>query len=379
MPFFYSQYLKDAKPKGPPKSLGVLNTKNNKAKPTNTINTRRGGQPSPRSGGRLVWHSNIGSSQKGSRGPTKSYKPLGYKAGNKVVHFSTIEVQPFHFNWNLVDDVFYTRAELKSMGQSRFDDAATLRQQRHLDEKKEGGDRQTVDDVDIAQKSKGRDIAALLSKVLEDEDRDENVSIRGIEHFVYPDLQQEMIRRKKEVQREVLGFVRSKRPDPQGWRLAQHSRTFSQWARNVALEKGMKYCMNNASCDPEVNISRDELERFQKSTDELEASSRTLHGSQSFSGCTGSGSFDTNDDRPAAQSVLHQISEDDGDNNNNNNDNNHNNSNNEIGGNETDMTEDMSEEGNVSSKQGGEDKGENDKRSDISHGTQSTCENTGER
>lgn len=40
------------------------------------------------------------------------------------------------------------------------------------------------------------------------------MSIPVIEHFVYPDLQQEMIRRKKEVQREVLEFVRSKQPDP---------------------------------------------------------------------------------------------------------------------------------------------------------------------
>jgi len=217
------------------------------------------------------------------------------------VHFSTIEVQPFHFDWSLANDVFYTRKELSAMGQSRFDDAATLRQKRHQAEN--GG--HAMDDVDISKRSKVEDITTLLSSAFDDPDRDDNVSIRGIEHFVYPGLQQEMIRRKKEVQREVMGFVRSKRPDPQGWRLAQHSRSFSQWARNVALEKGMKYCMNNAAGDPEIVISKNELERFQKSRDELEDASHCLRGSSSFS--AGSSSFDV--ENPSSLRVLHEIAE----------------------------------------------------------------------
>lgn len=125
--------------------------------------------------------------------------------------------------------------------------------------------------MDISKKSKDKDIAALLNIALDDPDLDENVSIRGIEHFVYPDLQQEMIRRKKEQQREVLEFARSPRPDPQGWRLADHSRYFSLWARTVAVEKAMKYRVNNAAVDPEGGtISKDELERMQRSGDELE-------------------------------------------------------------------------------------------------------------
>lgn len=296
MPFFYSQYLKDDKGKGgrPSGSGG------SKVTTATALNLRSGvslgsagtrkQQPSPsrrNSGSRLVWHSNIGASAL-RKSPKANFK---YKAdGKKVVHFSTIEVQPFHFDWDLAPDVFYTRRELTAMGQSRFDDAATLRQQRLLDGNSKGA---SMDDGDISTKSKNKDVGSLLTTALEDSDIDDNVSIRGIEHFVYPNLQQEMIRRKKEVQREVLEFVRSKRPDPQGWRLAQHSRTYSQWARNVALEKGMKYYMNNVATDPEINISEDEMARLQKSTDELEASTRSLRGSNSFSanGST-SASFD---------------------------------------------------------------------------------------
>ena len=319
MPFFYSQYLKDAKPSRPPKSQTTSVSKN-KSPSNNKGGQRPGlGVKRPSFSNKLVWHSNIGASGR-SREP-RNFKPLGYTDGDKVVHFSTIEVQPFHFDWSLADDVFYSRKELQTMGQSRFDDAATLRAQRRLSERNNnnnnnknkkntnGGelDGHTVDDVDIVKKSNVQDIATLLSMALEDDDQDENVSIRGIEHFVYPDLQQEMIRRKKEVQREVLEFVRSKRPDPQGWRLAQHSRTFSQWARNVALEKGMKYCMNNVANDDEITMSKDELERIQRSTDELEASCRSLRGSSSFSG-TGSVSFD-NDERHTGLNELPQISE----------------------------------------------------------------------
>ena len=316
MPFFYSQYLKDAKPKGQPKqSNKTTNKPTHKRTSSNTAKrpttTARGGGSG--SASRLVWHSNIGASSK-TRAPA-NFKPLGYTDGKKVVHFSTIEVQPFHFDWSVADDVFYTRKELTAMGQARFDDAAILRQQRHNREK----DEVSVDDVDIVKKSKVKDIATLLTMALDDSDQDENVSIRGIEHFVYPDLQQEMIRKKKEVQREVLGFVRAKRADPQGWRLAQHSRTFSQWARNVALEKGMKYCMNNCAGDDtgETVISDEEKEQFQRSTDELEASSRSLHGSQSFSGPASSRSYDAEDRPKTPVNVLQQISENEDDSNNN--------------------------------------------------------------
>lgn len=215
------------------------------------------------------------------------------------MHFATVEVRHFRFDWKLADEVFYSRAELAAMGQARFDDAATLRAQRRVNQDDKGGgvgsgvvgggavgeQRHTVDDVAISKKSKEKDIATLLNTALDDPDLDEKVSIRGIEHFVYPDLQQEMIRRKKELQREVLEFARSPRPDPQGWRLAEHSRFFSLWARTVAVEKAMKYYINNAAADPEVGtISRDELERIQRSGDELESTtSRMRRGSSILS------------------------------------------------------------------------------------------------
>jgi hypothetical protein len=298
MPFFHSLYLKDAKVKAQQSRGSLLGGASRSgisigAKP----NTANSNQRRPAA---LVWHSNTGSSGRG-KGAQNNYKPLTYNAdGKKVVHFSTVEVQQFHFDWSLADQVFYTRKELTAMGQNRFDDADLLRRQRQLDG---GGDgQQTVDDVGTSKKSKLVAIADLLSLALSDEDRDDNVSIRGIEHFVYPDLQQEMIRRKKEVQREVMDFVRARRPDPQGWRLAEHSRTYSQWARNVALEKGMKYCMNNAAGDPEVNMSQDELDRCRKSTDELESYNKSLRGSASFS--APSESFNAVADRPRPEILL---------------------------------------------------------------------------
>lgn len=222
MPFFYSQYLKDEKQK--PKT---------KRPP-----------PSPRSqsqrpAGRLVWHSNVGGGRVSSK--RNNFQPLKYRDGKKTVHFSTIEVQQFHFDWNCVNDCFYSRKELTAMGSQRFDDAALLRRERHLDVP--DSNQASSDDLDVGIKNKPKCINALLTTALEDPDDNPDTSIRGIEHFVYPELQQEMIRKKKEVQAQVIQFVKAKRPDPQGWRLANHSRMYSQWARDVALEKGRAYRM----------------------------------------------------------------------------------------------------------------------------------------
>lgn len=133
------------------------------------------------------------------------------------------------------------------MGSARFDDAATLRKERQLDTGTSTGNPNTAsqDDLDINIKNKPKSISALLELALDDKDQNPDVSIRGIEHFVYPELQQEMIRKKKEVQAQVMLYVKSKRPDPQGWRLANHSRMYSQWARDVALEKGRAYRMHD--------------------------------------------------------------------------------------------------------------------------------------
>jgi hypothetical protein len=70
------------------------------------------------------------------------------------------------------------------------------------------------DDLDMGLKNKPKSIHALLDLVLNTPDDHDTTSIRGIEHLIYPELQQEMIRKKKEVQSQVMLFVTSKKPDP---------------------------------------------------------------------------------------------------------------------------------------------------------------------
>jgi hypothetical protein len=162
-------------------------------------------------------------------------KPARKKAAR--VHFSSkeAEVHRYEFNPSLVGDVFYTRCELEDMDRSRYEDAAMLRKQR-------------LNDLEqLSNESTRNDVTMLLAKALSDNDWDEATSIKGIEHFVYPAIRREMIQRKDELRREVLNFAHSKRPDPQGWRLAQHSRMLSRWAQEVAQEKGMRYRVKDVS------------------------------------------------------------------------------------------------------------------------------------
>lgn len=302
---FYSRYLQRD-------STSPRHAKNTKAKAPSR-------QPS---GSRLVWHSNIGASNKNRK--QQAYKPLQRNKDGlgKAVHFSTIEVQPFHFDWSLAGDVFYTRKEITAMGQKRFDDAAKIkahnkskkeRQQSSSTRNGSGASSSTKDDTQMCRKSREKDIESLLSLALGDQDDYDGTSIRGIEHFVYSQLQQEMIRRKKEVQREVLGYVKSKRPDPQGWRLAEHSRSHSQWARNVAQEKGLKYCSNNANMSLDLKNSTSMEKTLQQSRDELEGNIRALRGassfSQEFTEGTRSHSFDNEPSRRSTD--LGGIKEDD--------------------------------------------------------------------
>ncbi|KAL7553644.1 hypothetical protein ACHAWF_016951 [Thalassiosira exigua] len=146
------------------------------------------------------------------------------------------EVHTYGFDPNLVGDIFYKRCELEDMGRSRYEDAAMLLKHR-------------LNDLEhLSKKSTRNDVAMLLAKALSDDDRDdEEMSIKGIEHFVYPKLRREMIQHKNELRREVLNFAHSKRPDTQGWRLAQHSRMLSRWAQEVAQEKGMRYRRKDVS------------------------------------------------------------------------------------------------------------------------------------
>lgn len=327
MPFFYSQYLKDDKKawaarevsqkidihQQPPKASSITN--NNK-QPTNKLISKQQSfkkrpqqvqqrsspqRPEPASStpSRLVWHSNVGSSLKTG---TPNNKHAAKRAGGgffsafqyndptkkKTVHFATIEVQPYNWDYSCDKDVYYRKDQITAMNKQRFTDASKLRKQRNIkvpsSKDKKGGDKENkkaCDDVDISKRAS--DITTLLNEAFDAErDVDEQVSIRGIEHFVYPELQQEMIRRKKHAKREVLNFKKAKRPDPQGWRLAKLSEANTQWARDVAIEKGMRYCMNQEAIygTDTCGISRDELER---SKDELD----NLHMLKSSASCVG--------------------------------------------------------------------------------------------
>ena len=169
------------------------------------------------------------------------------------------------------------------MNKQRFTDASTLRKVRNikvpLSSKKKNKNKNTKeeeqakakDDVDIAKRTTAN-IQQLLHEALDPTtDIDPEISIRGIEHFVYPTLQQEMIRQKKHAKAELLTFQRRKKPDPQGWRLARLSEANTQWAREVGIEKGMRYCMNQEMIygEEECGISRDELERSKDELDNL--------------------------------------------------------------------------------------------------------------
>ncbi|KAL7537564.1 hypothetical protein ACHAWF_007649 [Thalassiosira exigua] len=134
------------------------------------------------------------------------------------------------------------------MSESRFDDAARLRKQRREESQRRRGS-ETLEDLERSAET--TDVSALLTKALLDEDNDESTSIQGIEHFVYPDLQRAMIQRKKKAREEILNFVKSKRPDPQGWRLARRSQELTRWAQDVAQEKGMVYRMKRIHAEDE--------------------------------------------------------------------------------------------------------------------------------
>ncbi|KAL7502582.1 hypothetical protein ACHAXN_000523 [Cyclotella atomus] len=267
---FYSRYLT-------PKQ-----DSNKRSQPAGHPNGKNRPPPSPRNGSQARRRSgnasNLATGRWGGLGKSVkkgSFDPLKYssKSGKKTVHFSTIEVQHFHFDWSCVDDCFYSRKELTAMGSARFDDAAALRRDRQLDCGGTAGSPATAshDDLDLSAKIKPRSISALLELALNDKDQTPGVSIRGIEHFVYPELQQEMIRKKKEVQAQVMLYVKSKRPDPQGWRLANHSRMYSQWARDVAMEKGRAYRVHDVDSGGAVSPSNSP------------SSLRTITSSASFS------------------------------------------------------------------------------------------------
>lgn len=184
---------------------------------------------------KFVWHSNVGAGNKSEGKKKKKKNNIGRR---RNVTFNKVEVQEFYFDKEDFPNQFYSRPELQVFNQSRFDDASKLRRKHEALYAESGA----KDDIDAMNpKNTGDDLDTVLIKAYADPDTDDDMTIRGIEHFVYSLLQKEMIARKKQVQREVIDFANSKQKDPQGWRISETSKLHSQWARDVATERGFRY------------------------------------------------------------------------------------------------------------------------------------------
>ena len=160
---------------------------------------------------------------------------------NKRVHFTDIAARrhEYEFDWELEPAYWYSRTKLKSFNKVRFDDAYILRRERDI----KNATRNDADD--LTNSTREVFIGYKITHALDDIDDNHEISIRGIEHFVFPVLQKEMIRRKMDLKKTVLGYSRDpevRKLDPQGIKLAEESAAHSQWARDVASERGIKYC-----------------------------------------------------------------------------------------------------------------------------------------
>lgn len=166
------------------------------------------------------------------------------KKTKRLVRFTNVAAQrhEYEFEWDLAPDYWFSRDELKSFNEVRWEEADALRRAR-------GILTSSRDDADALEAGLEKNvfIGDTITRALDDVDEDREISIRGIEHFVWPVLQKEMIGRKKELKRKVLGRARdpgARRRDPQGLdvELARESAVLSKWARDVATERGIKYC-----------------------------------------------------------------------------------------------------------------------------------------
>ncbi|KAL9185126.1 hypothetical protein ACHAXT_002903 [Thalassiosira profunda] len=171
--------------------------------------------------------------------PSPNFQPKQLRKTR--VHFTDTSVvrREYDFDWDLERDYWYSRAELKQFGETRFDEADVLRKERGI----RTSSRNDADDLSTSRRE--RFIGDKITHALDDVDDSHEISVRGIEHFVHPVLQKEMVRRKKELKRTVVMYYRdpqSRRVDPKGDKLAETSAELSEWARNVATERGIKYC-----------------------------------------------------------------------------------------------------------------------------------------
>ncbi len=249
MPIFYSQHLKNDRkamadcevahqigkhsPSSPNKMSDKLSSSMKGSRRSRQKRSQE--QPisppaTPPSSPRMVWHSNKGFGLK-----TKLMSAFQYKdpSKKKTVHFAAIEVQPYSWDYSCDEDVFLKKEEIMAMNKDRFKDAKKIRKERNIS---------SSSDIDISKRAS--EIERLMLEAFDSKlDKDDQVSICGIEHFVYPAMQQEMIRRKKYAKQQVFDFQKGRRPDPHGLRLARLSEEYTQWARDVAAFKGRSYCV----------------------------------------------------------------------------------------------------------------------------------------
>jgi hypothetical protein len=161
------------------------------------------------------------------------------RKGKKKVRFDTKTIQhDYEFEGDYFDDYFFNRPEIKAMNDRRFDEADILRKERGIRTKS----RKDADDIEG--EIHDHFIGDALTHALDDEKDDHEISLRGIEHFVWPVLQKEMQVRKNAVRRVVIDWSipKNRKKDPKGLKLAEESAQLSKWARVVATERGIKYC-----------------------------------------------------------------------------------------------------------------------------------------
>ena len=155
------------------------------------------------------------------------------------------------------------------MNNVRFDDASKLRVK--MLKKKS----QSQDDSSLIRKSTATagGTNQLLSEIISDRDEwDANISLDGIEPFVFLELRDLMVKKKANVKKEIIDFVKANPMDPQGWRLASHSRFHTQWARNIAQEKA-KALHDTLT---ESKERKTELEELKESQDVIDGSIRAM-------------------------------------------------------------------------------------------------------
>lgn len=176
--------------------------------------------------------STVAAAKKEQQPPSKPKKKVRFTDIKPIQH-------NYEFDWELEGEYWFSKAELKTFNDVRFDEADVLRKERGI---------RTIsrNDADAIEEEEDRNhfIGDAMTHALDDDNDGHEISLRGIEHFVWPVLQKEMVTRKKVLKKVVIEWRLpvNRRKDPKGLKLAEESAKLSQWARDVAQERGIKYC-----------------------------------------------------------------------------------------------------------------------------------------